>query len=307
MLSARYLIVRKGMEKQKADPSTSVEAMRNHMARLARLFPAPEGTLHESCTIGQVPCEWVTTKETTPKAPPIILYFHGGGYVAGNPASHRHLVSRLCSASRTRALVVDYPLAPENLFPAQLEAALAVYDHLVTHGSTHDSWPQQIVVAGDSAGGGLAISTLIAARDRGLPMPAAALTMSGWFDCTGTSKSTTERAQDDPILWPETIHRLANYFLGGQEKTHPHASPLFADLAGLPPLMLQVGTDEILFDDTISLAEKARAAGVDVQLDIGEKLFHVWQFMARVLPEGAQAIERAGKFVMDSVKKGSLV
>ena len=298
MLSARYLLVRKGMEKQKADPSTSIEAMRRHMARLARLFPAPDGTSHEETTISGVYCEWVSTESSRPKDEgPLILYLHGGGYVAGNPASHRHMVSRLCTAAQGQALVVDYPLAPENPFPAQIEASLKVYEHLV-----QNSDPAKLVIVGDSAGGGLAIATLVAARDKGRPMPASAVTMSGWFDCSASQKSITERAKQDPILWPETIYRLSNYYLGDQDKTQPLASPLFAELKGLPPLLVQVGTDEILFDESIALAEKAKAQGVTVHLDIGENLFHVWQFMARVLPEGAEALERAGTYISESIK-----
>ncbi len=295
MLSAKYLLVRKGLRKQKADPSRSVEEMRKHMSRLARLFPAPKGTRSDPITINGVHCEWVATEATRDDGP-IILYFHGGGYVAGSPSSHRHLVSRLCSASCGRALVVDYRLAPEHIFPAQMEDGLATYAWLLEKHS-----PDKVVVVGDSAGGGLAISTLLAARKEKLAMPKAAVTMSGWFDCAGTGDSLTERATADPILWPETIHLLASYFLGEQDRTLPLASPLYADLTSLPPLLLQVGTDEVLFDDTTRFAQKAREAGVEVTVDIGEDLFHVWQFMARVLPEGEEAISRAGQFIMKMV------
>lgn len=228
---------------------------------------------------GGVPAEWVVPPNATDTQ---ILYLHGGGYVLGSINTHRGLVSRIARAAEARGLVLDYRLAPEHPFPAAIEDAVAAYRFLLNEGAE----PAQIAIAGDSAGGGLTLATLISLRDAGDPLPACAVTLSAWTDLANTGESRRTRADLDPMDDPDSPP-LGDYYLDGVDPKHPLASPLYADLHGLPPLLMQVGTHETLHDDTIRLAEKAKAAGVDLTLEIDEGMIHVYQMYASMVPEAA--------------------
>jgi monoterpene epsilon-lactone hydrolase len=235
--------------------------------------------------------EWITTPNTAPEQ---VLYFlHGGGFSAGSCVTHREMAARLCLASGQRVLVIDYRLAPEHPFPAAVEDAGQGYQWLLDSGIA----PEQIVIGGDSAGGGLAMSTLLWLRDRDVALPGAAVLISPWFDLALTGPSLATRAEVDPLCSIEGLRLAASYYLGSANPKTPLASPLYGDLHGLPPMLIQVGDHELLLSDSTRLAEKAQASGVDVSLEIWNEMWHVWHGWAGSLPEGQQAIDRIGAFI----------
>jgi acetyl esterase/lipase len=227
-----------------------------------------------------------------------VCFLHGGGYTSGSVNTHRDLVSRIARAAGATALSIDYRLAPENKFPAALEDAVKAYRWLIRRVD-----PANIAIAGDSAGGGLAVAALVALRDAGEPLPAAAALMSPWVDLALTGESMASLADDDPMNNREEIERMADAYLQGADPKTPLASPVYADLTGLPPLLVQAGSAEVLLDDSVRLAERALAAGVDVTLDIWEEMIHVWQIFAPMLPEGRQAIEQIGAFIRKHIPR----
>ncbi len=222
-----------------------------------------------------------------------ILYLHGGAYVAMSAASYRTLTSRLAYAVPARLFALDYRLAPEHPFPAALDDAIAAYRALVASGIP----PSRIVVAGDSAGGGLALALLIALRDDGAALPAAAVLFSPWTDLAATGQSVIDNSDSDALFFGTAISRTARHYLGDTPANTPLASPFYADLAGLPPLLFQVSDTEVLLDDSRRVAEKAGRAGVPATLRIWHGLPHVWQFFAAILPEGRDALKEAATFV----------
>jgi len=268
------------------------ELMRERFERLGQLLPAPEEARCAPVNAGGVPAESVAAPGAEAGD---ILYLHGGGYVIGSPATHRNLAYNLSIESGCRALVLDYRLAPEHPFPAAVDDAVAGYRWLVEGGAR----PERIAVAGDSAGGGLAVATLVAIREQGLPMPAAAVSISPWIDLEGLGGSIKSKAAVDPMVQKDRLSEMARLYLDGADPRSPLAAPLYADLAGLPPLLIQVGTAEILLDDAIRLADRAKAAGVETVLEQAEEMIHVWHLFAPMLSEGREAIGRAGTFIRD--------
>jgi monoterpene epsilon-lactone hydrolase len=224
---------------------------------------------------------------------PTILYLHGGGYYFCSPRSHRSLVFGLATRAGATTLSLDYRLAPEHRFPAALEDALAAYRQLVGSGTL----PQSIVIAGDSAGGGLALATLVALRDAGTPLPAGAVLFSPWTDLAATGESIRSNDGADPMFSGQAIGRAAQVYLGDAPATNPYASPVYADLHGLPPLFIQAGSTEVLLDDSRRVADNARAAGVQVELQVWPKMPHVWQIFAPFIPEARRALDGAAAFV----------
>jgi acetyl esterase/lipase len=240
---------------------------------------------------GGVPAEWITTPEAVDER--VIYYLHGGGYIMGSINTHREMISRLSRAAGGRALAIDYRLAPENPFPAAVEDSTGAYRWLLSTGVD----PARLVIAGESAGGGLTVATLVALRDAGDALPTAAVCLSPWVDLECLGESMTTKAEIDPMAHREDILELAEAYLGDTHPRTPLAAPLYADLRGLPPLLIQVGTAEVLLDDSTRLAERARSAGVDVILEPWDDMFHMWHFFAAMLPEGQQAIDRIGEFI----------
>jgi len=271
--------------------SMTMEEYRAGLDDLGSSFALPEGTRGEPLTFAGRPAEWVQAGDAKPGR--TILFLHGGAYVRGSIVSHRGLVARLCARSGARALVIEYRLAPENPHPAALEDALAAYRQLIAEGID----PASLVVAGDSAGGGMTLALLVALRDGGDPLPRAAVTLSPWSDLAITGESVKSRVDQDPFLDGPYLHLMAGRYLGGQDPRTPSASPLFADLHGLPPLLVQVGSAECLRDDSLRVAEKARAAGVEVTFEEWPEMIHVWHLFAHALPEGQQAIDRVGEWL----------
>ena len=265
-------------------------AARASMEELTKMAPVPVDITCEKVSAGGVPAEWVTAPDARDRT---LLYLHGGGYVIGSPNSHRDLAGRLSRASGARVLVLDYRLAPEHPFPAAVDDALAAYRWLLSQGHA----PDRIVIGGDSAGGGLTLATLVALRDAGQPLPAAGVCLSPWTDLAGTGESLRTKAQVDPMVQWSRLSQYAAAYLGKQDARTPLASPLFADLRGLPPLLIQVGTAETLLDDAARVVERAKAAGVDVTYEAWDDMIHVFQAFAMLLPEGQQAIEKIGAFI----------
>ncbi len=271
----------------------SVEQRRAAFEAVTVMFPVPEDVRREPVDAGPVPGEWIAAPGADPER--VIYYLHGGGYIIGSINSHRELISRLSRAAGARALAIDYRLAPENPFPAGVEDATAAYRWLLSTGVD----PARVVIAGDSAGGGLTVAALVALRNAGDPLPAAAVCLSPWVDMEGLGESMTTNAEVDPMIQREQLLEGAKAYLGGAEPRTPLAAPLHADLTGLPPLLIHVGSSETLLDDSTRLAERAKAAGVDVTLEVWDEMIHVFQFMAAMLPEGQQAIDRSGEFILE--------
>ncbi|MBI3757006.1 MAG: alpha/beta hydrolase [Deltaproteobacteria bacterium] len=280
----------KMMGEKMAQAGNDMKAMRATMEEMTA-FPSAGETKCTPVNAGGVPAEWIAAAGAADDR--VILYLHGGGYVMGSIATHREMVARLSKASGARALVVDYRLAPEYPFPAAVDDATAAYRWLLSQ----DVKPSRIVVAGDSAGGGLTLATLVALRDAKTPLPAAGVCLSPWVDMEGTGASMTTRAKADPVVQKQGLLGMAQLYLGGKDPKSPLAAPLHADLRGLPPLFIQVGDSETLLDDSTRFAEKAKMAGVKVDLEIWPEMPHVWQLFAPFLPEGQQAIDKIGQFV----------
>jgi len=246
----------------------------------------PPGTMVEPTDAGGVTAEWVTAADVP--AGRVLLYLHGGAYQIGSPATLRYMIALVSAAAQVRVLSVDYRLAPEHPFPAAVDDALAAYRYLLRNGVDHAT----VAIAGDSAGGGLALATLVALRDAGDPLPAAAVAISPWTDLALTGESLRTRADADVMIKPGGMRETAATYLAGADPRHPYASPLYADLHGLPPILIHVGDAEVIRDDSTRFAAKAAAAGVDVTLEIWDEMPHVWHAFAGLLPEADQAIER---------------
>jgi epsilon-lactone hydrolase len=278
----------------------SISDKRAGMEDMAGGAPLPEGTVVEPVDAGGVPAEWLSDGGA---GDGVVLYLHGGGYCIGSVNTHRALAARLASACRARVLNLDYRLAPEHPHPAAVEDAVAAYRWLLGTGLE----PGRVVVGGDSAGGGLVVATLLVLRDGGDPLPAAGFCLSPWVDleCAGGTFET--KAGVDPMCTREGLTEMAAAYAGGHDLRHPLVSPLHADLTGVPPLLVQVGTAEALLDDSVRLAERARAAGVDVRLEAWDDLVHVFQAFAPMVPEAVEAIEGVGAFVHERLGASSRV
>lgn len=240
--------------------------------------------------------EWVIN---TSQPLNVVYYLHGGGYIACSPATHRPFTAALSHAAQAKVFALDYRLAPEHRFPAAVEDALAGYRWLLQQGVE----PQSIVIGGDSAGGGLTMATLVALRDEKLPLPRAAFCLSPWTDLAVTGNSLTTNDDDDPMFFGDSIRQAAPIYLGQTAANHSLASPLYADLTGLPPLLLYVSDTEVLLDDSVRLAERARAHGVSVDLRVWEDLPHVWPiFIGLRLPEAREALIEIAQFIRFSAQ-----
>jgi len=279
------------LKSQPITGSPSVEETRAGFEKLAGMFPVDADVKSEPVNAGGVKSEWVTAPGADPGR--AVLYLHGGGYVIGSINTHRTLAGRISRAAKARVLVIDYRLAPEHPFPAAVEDSVAAYRWMLSTGLK----PSRIAVAGDSAGGGLTVATLVAIRDAKLPVPAAGVPLSPWIDMEGLGDSMKSKASVDPMVQKDGLLQMAAAYLAGKDPRTPLAAPLYADLAGLPPLLIQVGTAETLLDDSTRLAERARKAGVKVTLEPWENMIHVWQVFAPMLDEGQQAIEKIGEFI----------
>ncbi len=278
------------------DKGMPIQELRRRVESGARLLRPLSGVSVRQVQLGNVPAEWLVPEGAPPDR--VLLYFHGGGFVFCSLNTHRPLVSRLALSSGSRALSVDYRLAPEHPFPAALEDILTVYRLLLQNGIP----PRKIVVAGDSAGGNLALVLLLALREAGDPLPAAAVCLSPVTDLSGAVQSRRTKAALDPVLRSDPSDLVSSY-VGKHDPRQPLLSPLYANLHGLPPILLHVGEDEILLDDSTCLAERASAAGVDATAIVWPHMWHVFQAFAPFLPEARQSIEQMGTFVSEMQQK----
>lgn len=268
---------------------TSLAELRTFYTSFGRL-PLPDGTRVTEATLGTVPALDVATPGDHDG---VLLYLHGGGYVIGDARTGVPLAAALAARAGLRAVSADYRLAPEHPFPAAVDDGLAAYRALLS-----DNDPARIVVAGDSAGGGLALATVLAARDAGLPLPAAVATFSGWFDLTLSGASLTGKESVDPIFDAADIREYAATYLPDADAARdPLASPVLADLRGLPPLLLQVGSAEVLLDDSTLLAARAAAADVEVTLEVYPNSAHVFQHHHATDPTAERAMDTAAAFL----------
>ncbi|MPW16058.1 alpha/beta hydrolase fold domain-containing protein [Paraburkholderia sp. CNPSo 3157] len=286
--------LRRQFHPQTRHSTISAERARKMTAKRAYTPRVPPGwALHEQYREQDWPLrgEWLTRADGQYAA--TILYLHGGGYYFCSPQTHRAASFGLATRSDARVFSLDYRLAPEHPFPAALDDALAAYRHLLEEGTK----PESIVIAGDSAGGGLALATLVALRDAGNSLPAGAVLFSPWTDLAATGASLETNDGIDPMFHGPSVARAAKLYLGGTPATHPYASPLYADLSGLPPLFMQVSSTEVLLDDSRRVADKARTAGVDVDFEIWRKMPHVWQLWVPFIPEAGRSLDLAARFV----------
>jgi monoterpene epsilon-lactone hydrolase len=290
MASAELNKVLELLKSQPRNPNATVAQMRAGMEKVSERV-ARDVTC-EGLRIGDLGAEWIVPPEAASDR--VILYLHGGGYVMGSIATHRATVARIARAAKARALAIEYRLAPEHQFPAAVDDALAAYKWLLGQGYK----PGKIVIAGDSAGGGLTLATLLAIRDAKAPMAAAGVAISPWADLEGTGDSHKTRAHRDPMVGSANLGPMAKHYIGTQDPKHPLASPIHADYRGLPPLLIQVGDAETLLDDSNRVAARAKEHGVKVELEVWDDMVHVWHAFAKILPEGQQAIDKIGKFVL---------
>jgi acetyl esterase/lipase len=275
--------------KRKLKGSTDLAFIRAVLAGGA--LPVPKDIVVTPDTLGGVPGEWVRAP-ATPADAPVLLYLHGGGYFACSPKSHRTITAAYAQRGFS-VFAPDYRLAPEHPFPAAVDDAHAVWNALLAQGHT----PETMVVSGDSAGGGLSLALLLTLRDAGAAGPAAAVLFSPWTDLAATGATVESNARRDAMFTPEGIREGGSFYLGATPPTNPLASPHYADPKGLPPLLIHCGDTEILLDDSLRFAEKARAAGVPVQIRVWPVVPHVWQLAQHFVPEARESLDIAANFL----------
>lgn len=293
-ISARAKIARLGLRwfVKKRGHHQTLAAARKSARSMESLIPhPPRDVVTEALQIGQLRGYMITTPSSLQDRS--ILFLHGGGYRLYGASTYRHFTWRIAQAARARLLAIDYRLAPEHAFPAALEDALSGYDWLVANGSP----PHRIGIVGDSSGGGLALALLLKLRDDGKMLPASAAVLSPWTDLALTGASLTANAAADPMLNADDLPEFAADYLAGADPRDPYASPLYGDPSGLPPTLIQVGSDEILRDDAVRMAEKMRRAKCPVELEIWPCMPHAWHLLAPALPEAVSAIAKIGLFL----------
>lgn len=271
-------------------PDTPFMERRKQAAEFEAAFVMPPGVEAEEGNLGGIGVEWIVPSGA--ERTPIVFHLHGGGYVLGTPAGSRPFTTELALRTNARIVSVDYRLAPEHPYPAAVDDAVAAYAALLGQGVP----PQAIAVGGESAGGGLTIAMLLAARDRGLAMPACAFAVSPWTDVTCEADSFDTKASVDPLLTRRSLKQMGDAYIANGDGRAPYASPLYADLRGLPPLLIHVGSDEVLLDDSVLLHKRATTAGIDTTLNVADGMIHVWHMFHGMLPEGAAAIGEIAEF-----------
>jgi monoterpene epsilon-lactone hydrolase len=288
--------------RKSAFPADSgVEEQRRHLRELVSAQPLPAEVTVTAAVLGGVPTAEVTVDGIEPRH--VVLYFHGGVYVIGDAFLAAELASQVGRRTQAKVISVDYRLAPEHPYPAAVDDALAAYEALLQNGIA----PSDILFAGESAGGGLAIATLVNARDHGLPLPAAAYVMSPYADLTLAGTTMDTKSEFDPLLNRELLQARVTDYTSRHDAALALISPIFADLSGLPPLIIQAGTHEVLLDDAVRLAQQAVTADVAVILDITPGVPHVFQAYHAFLDEGAAALDRAGRLLSAQLAGAKLV
>jgi acetyl esterase/lipase len=279
--------------KRRGRPEPQVEEIRRRMNAVIPFIPGPPRGTTQTRRLEIAGLRAVRVASNGAPPDRHVLHLHGGGYIYGSSLHYRDFLWRVSAAAAAQVLSFDYRLAPEHPFPAALEDAVAAYRWLIAQGAA----ASRIALIGDSAGGGLVFATMLKLRDEGLPLPAAAIAVSPWTDLSLSGASLTLNARADPMLNALHIPLFARHYLNGADPRHPYASPLWGDLAQLPPSLIQVGGDEILHDDAVRMAQRLRAAGSRVEIEVWPRMPHVWPLFARIVPEGRRAVERIGAFV----------
>ncbi len=275
---------------------TNLLLARRGFEQLAKRFRGPlPGFTYTPDKIGDMTVQWIIPAGCNVNK--VLLYFHGGGYATGSINTHRALVSQLALHSGIKALMINYRLAPEDKYPAAVEDAATAYHYLLQSGYTHND----ICFGGDSAGGGLTVCSLLYLRDKNIPLPKCAIALSPWLDHTMTGNSYLGKKDIDPMLVAEGMPIWSKHYTGDADPKGPYISPVFANLQGLPPIYIQVGEEEMLLDDSTRFAEKAKAVGVDVRLDIFPEMWHVFQGFWQVLPTARNANKRFGDFLKEQM------
>ena len=287
--SRRARIMKKTLGTFITGTDKSLEERREALNRVDRL-PRPRKVDYVETTIGGVPAIVATPTRIEPDRH--ILYLHGGGYSMGSPKSHIAMCARLAKRSAATITVIDYRLAPENVYPAAINDCVTAYRAMAS-----DVDPALITIAGDSAGGGATLATLCALRDAGDLLPGCSYLLSPWTDITGSGETIVSLAEVDPMIDVALLHEASRMYADELPLDDPGVSPLFANLAGLPPMLIQTGMDEILLSDSTRLVERAQEAGVDVQLDLRNGMWHVYQLFAGMMPEATDALIRAAVFI----------
>jgi len=273
----------------------SVRAVRHSLEMLTKYSKIPRAVKFEKTEYEGIPIEWTIPDNLV--NPGVVIYLHGGGYISGSIKTHRGLVGGLAKRSKTKFLSVEYRLAPENPFPAGLDDVIKIYHWLLQQGYDHN----KIVIAGDSAGGGLAIATLTRLKDEKAPMPAAGVCMSPWLDLECTDDLQIALDKKDPMV-PIAALRAYGKHYAKDNLRHPYASLLYSDPTGLPPLFIQVSDSEVLYRDTVRYEKMAKAAGVQVEVEVWKNMVHVWQAYGPILPEAMQAIKKLGEYIETKTK-----
>lgn len=287
------------MRARPVNRDATIAELRDRFERMTPLLGAPPSGVK----ITQEILAGRNAERYTPVSAPgdaVVLFFHGGGYCIGSLTTHRSFVARLAEASRVTWMAFDYRLAPEHRFPGAVDDAVAAYRALRKEGCAAN----RIVIAGDSAGGGLTLAAIAALRDSGDALPAAGVCLSAWTDLAMTGASIDAKALDDPMLAPWELHGFARHYLNGSDARNSLASPLYADFRGFPPLLTHVGDAEILRDDSARLAQRARDAGVEVTYLLAPEMVHVWHFFAALIPEGEAALQQVGQYVKEKLGAG---
>ena len=284
-----YMLIMKLMSMKKEN--LDVQRSRKDLEGNVFLFKKPRSVEVEPVKIKNIAAEWLVPKDSFEDR--VIIYLHGGSYNAGSLETHRSLAARIGKSSRSPVLNLDYSLAPENPFPAAIDDVLLVYNWLIEDKGYS---PNKIILSGDSAGGGLTLTSLLKIRDSNLPLPAAGICLSPWTDLALTGESVKTKAKEEIMLTESEAKQSAEIYANGESLEHPLISPLYADLSGLPPLLIQTGTREMILDDSTRFANKAKKAKVEVVLDLWEGMFHVFQIFGILMPESRKALKKIGEF-----------
>lgn len=293
MISFRARIIRlfsKQMFK-KITGETDIPMLRKAWEELSARSRPAKGTRVRHATFAGVECDWLVPADCDDA--PVLFFLHGGAYVTGSSKTHRAMVSHIARKAHMRALLPNYRLAPEHPFPAGLDDCIAVYREMLAHGID----PRRIAIAGDSAGGGMAMAVMLALRDAGEPLPAAACLMSPWLDLAGEGETLETRANEDPWFRGEHMPQTVAHYCKSEDVRNPLISPVYADVGGLPPVLIQVGDHEILLSDATRMTDKLSAAGGKVTLQVWPEMWHVFQYFVGKMPESKRAIRDIGRFL----------
>ncbi len=297
MISLRARLVRL-MSKQyfkRITPDTDVAELRKSWNELSSNLKTAPGVRRREATVDDIPCEWLVPDKCDEA--PVILYLHGGIYMLGSATTHRRMVSFIAQTAGMRALIPNYRLAPEHPFPAAIEDTTLIYRKMLEHGIP----ASRIAIAGDSAGGGLTMATLLSLKNTGDPLPAAAVLLSPWLDLAAQGETLKSRADLDPWFDPDNMPEMVRRYCGNRDPKAPLISPLYGDVSGLPPMLIQVGDHEILLSDSTRMADRVSSAGGKVTLQVWPEMWHVFQYFIGQMPESAKAIADIGGFLKKTV------